>query len=120
MGDDFDDFVVEVKQGNENKHDAHVDEESEDAAEEEFGKFTDEVFVFDAKDEGAVGEIGESNGNNPGNDVGGLEFEGVFGVEDGEDEDVVSDEADDGGHDANDEVANDLGVLGVFGFEEFS
>lgn len=118
MGDEFDDFVVEVEEGNEDKHDRHVDEEREDATRDEFEKLGDDMCVFDLEDKAAVREIGKEDGNNPGNDVGDLEFEGVVGIEESEDEGIVGAEADEGGEDADDKIANDLGIFGVFGLEE--
>lgn len=94
LGEDFDDFVVEVEECDEDKHDTHVDDESEDTAEEEFDEFSAEMLIFDAEDEAAVGEIGKSDGNDPGNDVGDLEFEGIFGIEDSKNKGVISNEAD--------------------------
>lgn len=120
MGDEFDDFVVEVEEGDEDKHDCHVNEEGEDAAQDEFEELGEDVGVFDFEDEAAVGEVGEEDGDDPRNDVGDLEFEGVFGVEEGEDEGVISAEADEGGEDADDEVADDFGVFGVFCAEELA
>ena len=70
------------------------------------------MFVFDAKDEAAVSEIGEGDGDNPGNDVGGLEFKGVFWVEDGENEGIISDKTDKCSHNADDKVADEFAVFG--------
>lgn len=69
--------------------------------------------IFDLEDVAAVGEVGEENGDDPGDDVGELELKRILGVEDGEDEAVVGDEADDGGEDTDNEVANDFAILGV-------
>lgn len=118
LGDEFDNFVVEVEECHKDEHDGHIDEEREEAAHDEFDKFGEDVVVFDFEDEAAVGEIGEEYGDDPGDDVGGLELDGVLGVEDGEREGVVSAEADEGGEDADDEIANNLGIFGVFGAEE--
>lgn len=118
MVDEFDGFVVEVEKGNEDKHDRHVDEKGEDAAQDEFEEFREDVSVFDFEDEVAVGKIGEEDGDDPGDDVGDLELEDVFGVEDREGESIISTEADEGGEDADDEIADDFGVFGVFGFDE--
>jgi len=116
--DEFDDFVVEVEKGNEDEHNRHVDEKGEDAAQDEFEEFGEDVGVFDFEDETAVGEIGEEDGDDPGDDVGDLELKDIFGVENREGEGIISAEADEGGEDADDEIANNLGVFGVFGFEE--
>lgn len=74
--------------------------------------------VFDLEDEAAVGKIGEEDGDDPRDNVGDLELKDIFGVEDREGESIISAEADEGGEDADDEVANNLGVFGVFGLEE--
>lgn len=118
MVDEFDDFVVEMEKGDEDKHDCHVDEEGKDAAQDKFEEFGKDVGVFDFEDEATVSEVGEENGDNPGDDIGDLELEDVFGIEDSESEGVVSAKADEGGEDADDEVADNFRVLGVFGFEE--
>ncbi len=120
MSDELDDFVVEMEERNEDEHDSHVDEESEDAACNEFKEFGEDVGVFDFEDEAAVGEVGEEDGDNPGNDVGDLELDGVVRVENREDKGVISAEADEGGEDTNNEVADDFGILGVFGFEKMT
>lgn len=109
-----------MEEGNENEHNCHVDEEGEDAASDEFEEFGEDMGVFNFEDEATIGEVGEEDGDNPGDDVGDLELEDVFGVKDGKSEGVVGAETDKGGEDANDEVADDLCVFGVFGFEEFS
>ena len=118
MGDEFDDFVVEVEEGNEDEHDSHVDEEGEDAAHDEFEEFREDATVFDFEDEAAVCEVGEEDRDDPRNDIGDLELEGVVGVEDGEDEGVIGAETDEGGEDTDDEVADDFRVFGVFSFQE--
>lgn len=120
MGDEFDDFVVEAEEGNENEHNRHVDEESENAASDKFEEFGEEVGVFNFENEAAVSEVGKEDGDDPGNDVGDLELINIFGVEDGIGKGVIGAEADEGGEDANDEVADDFGVFGVFGFEEMA
>lgn len=120
MVDEFDDFVVEMEKGNEDEHDCHVDEKGEDAAQDEFEEFGEDVGVFDLEDETAVGKVGEEDGNDPGDDVGDLELEDVFGVENREGEGVISAEADESGEDADDEIADDFGVFRVFGFEEMA
>lgn len=120
MSDEFDDFVVEVEEGNEDKHNCHVDEESENAASDELEEFGEDVSVFDFENEAAVGEVGEEDGDDPRNDVGDLELENIVGVEDGVREGVVGTKTDEGGEDADDEVADDFRVFGVFGFEEMA
>ncbi len=97
MSDELDDFVVEMEERNEDEHDSHVDEESEDVACNEFKEFGEDVGVFDFEDEAAVGEVGEEDGDNPGNDVGDLELDGVVRAENREDKGVISAEADEGG-----------------------
>ncbi len=113
MAEDFDEFVVEAEEGDENEHDGHVNEEGEEAAGDEFEEFAGGVVVFDLEDVAAVGEVGEEDGDDPGDDVGELELKGVGGVEDGEDKAVVGDKADDGSEDADDEVADDFAVFRV-------
>ena len=120
MGDEFDDLVVEVEEGNEDEHDSHVDEKSEDAAHDEFEEFIEDATVFNFEDEAAVCEVGEEDRDDPRNDIGDLELEGVVGVEDGENKGVIGAEADEGGEDTDDEVANDFCVFGVFGLQEAS
>lgn len=119
MGDDFDDFVVEVEEGDKNEHDTHIDEEGKDAAQKEFNKFTEEMLVFDAKNEATVSEVGEGDGDNPGDDVGGLELKGVFWVEDGKYKGIISGEADEGGHYADDKVTDDFAVFDEKSFKHF-
>jgi len=114
LGDEFDDLVVEVEKGNEDEHDSHVDEEGEDAAHDEFEKFREDAIVFDFEDEATVCEVGEEDGDDPRNNIGDLELEGIVGVEDGDDEGVIT--ADEGGEDTDDEVADNFRVFGVFGF----
>ena len=120
MGDEFDDFVIEVEEGDEDEHNRHVDEEGEDAAGNELEEFGEDMGVFDFEDEAAVREVGEENGDDPRDDVGELELENVFGVEDGEGEGVIDAEADKCSEDADDEVADDFRVFGVFGFEKLA
>lgn len=118
MVDEFDDFVVEVEEGNEDKHDCHVDEEGEDAAQDKFEEFGKDVGVFDFEDEATVSEVGEENGDNPGDDIGDLELKDVFGIENGESESIIGAETNESGEDTNDEIANDLCIFCVFGFKE--
>ncbi len=80
MGDDFDDFVVEMEHGNEDEHDDHVNEKSKKTAAEEFDEFGEFVMIFDTEYVVTVCDIGESDGDNPRGDIGDLEFDGVLWI----------------------------------------
>lgn len=118
MSDDFDDFVVEMEQGDEDEHDGHIDKEGENSAGDKLKEFGETVMIFYLEDETAVSKVGKENGDDPRNNIGDLELESIFRIKEGENECVISAEANKCSEDANNEIADNLGVFGVFGADE--
>lgn len=116
MVDKFDDFVVEVKDGDKKEHNCHVDEKSKNAASDKFEKFGHYMFILNTENEAAIGKISKKNRSNPGDDIGELKLKGVLWVENSENERVVREKTNEGGKNANDEIADDLGVFSEKGF----